>query len=120
MAQAYPTLIPGLRSPFEQVNGLVYFGRMLDKMRLAAAGELPPDWDAARGTKHKTSFDSRCCRFLQIDSAVLEAETLKRDKTDAELLVWAFQCGQQQTETKLESGTVSWLNAAGVMRARSD
>src|SRR6266403_573286 len=36
MAQSYPTLIPGLRSPSDQVNGLVYFGRMLDKIRLAA------------------------------------------------------------------------------------
>src|SRR5437763_1665154 len=26
MAQSYPTLIPGLRSPSDQVNGLVYFG----------------------------------------------------------------------------------------------
>ena len=39
MAKPYPTIIPGLRSPAEQVNGLVYFGRMLDKMRLAAAGK---------------------------------------------------------------------------------
>jgi hypothetical protein len=31
MAQSYPTLIPGLRNPFDQVNGLVYFGRMLDE-----------------------------------------------------------------------------------------
>ncbi|MCW5553460.1 MAG: DUF5069 domain-containing protein [Verrucomicrobiae bacterium] len=50
MANSYPTIIPGLRSPFDQVNGLVYFGRMLDKIRLAAAGKLPPDWEAARGT----------------------------------------------------------------------
>jgi hypothetical protein len=36
-----PYLIPpsfhGLRSPLDQVKGLVYFGRMLDKIRLAAA-----------------------------------------------------------------------------------
>ena len=41
MAQPYPTLIPGLRGPSAQVRGLVYFGRMLDKIRLAAAGRLP-------------------------------------------------------------------------------
>jgi gluconokinase len=40
MAQSYPTIIPGLRSPFDQVKGLVYFGRMLDKIRLAAAGKF--------------------------------------------------------------------------------
>ena len=93
MPQAYPTSIPGLRSPFDQVNGLVYFGRMVDKMRLGAAAKLPPAWEAARGTKHKTSFDSRCCRFLQIDYAALEAEALKGEKSDAELLEWAFQHG---------------------------
>jgi hypothetical protein len=102
MAQSYPTLIPGLRSPFDQVNGIVYFGRMLDKMRLAAAGKLPPVWEEARGTKHKTSFDSRCCRFLQIDYAALEAETLKGGKTDAELLEWVFQHGRRPGEEEME------------------
>jgi gluconokinase len=102
MAQPYPTQIPGLRSPFDQVNGLVYFGRMLDKMRLAAAGKLPPDWETARGTKHNTSFDARCCRFLKINYAALESETLKGDKTDAELLEWAFQHGRRRGEEEIE------------------
>jgi hypothetical protein len=102
MAQTYPTLIPGLRSPFEQVNGLVYFGRMLDKMRLAAAGKLPEAWQAPRGTAMKNSFDDRCCRFLGIDYTALETETLKDNKTDAELLEWAFQHGRQRTEDEIE------------------
>lgn len=102
MAQSYPTIIPGLRSPFDQVNGLVYFGRMLDKMRLAAAGKLPEGWHAARGTSMKGSFDWRCCQFLKIDYAVLEAETLKGDKTDAELLAWAFQHGRQPDDQEIE------------------
>jgi gluconokinase len=102
MAQAYPTIISGLRSPLDQVNGIVYFGRMLDKMRLAAAVKLPAAWEAARGTKHKTSFDSRCCRFLQIDYAALEAETLKGEKSDAELLEWAFQHGRRPGEEEIE------------------
>lgn len=102
MPQAYPTIIPGLRSPSEKTNGLVYFGRMLDKMRLAAAGKLPADWEAARGLKHHTSFDARCCRFLKIDYAALEAEALKADKTDAELLEWAFRHGYRATEEEIE------------------
>src|SRR5262245_53625627 len=85
MSNSYPTLIPGLRSPFDQINGLVYFGRMLDKIRLHAAGKLPEAWEAARGTKAKTSFDSRCCRFLHIDYASLETETLKV-RSDEEML----------------------------------
>ena len=102
MAQPYPTIIPGLRSPFEQVNGLVYFGRMLDKMKLAAAGKLPEGWLAARGMAMKASFDWRCCLFLKIDYAALEAEALKGDKTDAELLEWAFQHGRRPDEQEIE------------------
>jgi len=53
MALSYPTIIPGLRSPFDQVKGVVYFGRMLDKIRLAAAGKLPEGWQRARGVATK-------------------------------------------------------------------
>ena len=102
MAKPYPTIIPGLRSPFDQVNGVVYFGRMLDKMRLAAAGKLPEAWQVPRGQKTKNSFDDRCCRFLGIDYAALEAETLKGDKSDAELLAWAFQHGRQPDDPEIE------------------
>ena len=101
MPLPYPTIIPGLRSPFDQVGGLVYFGRMLDKIRLHAAGKLPEGWRAARGTTNTTSFDSRCCRFLHIDYAALEAETLKGG-ADEELLAWAFATGRKPTEEEIE------------------
>jgi gluconokinase len=101
MALPYPTLIPGLRSPSEQVNGLVYFGRMLDKIRLAAAGTLPEGWQLMRGAV-KGSFDWRCCEFLKIDYVALEAETLKGDKSDEELLAWAFEHGRKPDEQEIE------------------
>jgi gluconokinase len=101
MALPYPTLIPGLRSPFDQVKGLVYFGRMLDKIRLASAGKLPEGWQAARGTAVKTSFDSRCCNFLQIDYTALEVETLKGGN-DETLLEWAFSHGHRPSEDEIE------------------
>ncbi len=101
MAQSFPTLIPGLRSPSAQVNGLVYFGRMLDKIRIAAAGQLPEGWRAARGTEMKGSFDSRCCSFLHITYAKLEQETL-RGGSDEELLGWAFAQGRRPTEEEIE------------------
>ena len=102
MANSYPTIIPGLRSPSDQIKGIVYFGRMLDKIRIAAAGKLPTDWETARGMKIPTSFDSRCCRFLKIDYAALEAETLKGDKSDEQLLDWAFKHGRQPSEEEIE------------------
>ena len=101
MANPYPTIISGLRSPFDQVKGIVYFGRMLDKIRLAAAGKLPAAWQEARGTAMKTSFDSRCCKFLNLDYAALEKETLKGG-TDEQLLAWAFANGRQPNEDEIE------------------
>jgi gluconokinase len=102
MSLSYPTLIPGLRSPSEQLQGLVYFARMIDKIRLAAAGKLPEGWHAARGITMTGSFDARCCRFLHIDYAALEAETLKGEKTEAELLDWAFAQGRRPTDEEIE------------------
>src|SRR4051812_18785890 len=101
MAQPYPTIIPGLRSPFEQVKGLVYFGRMLDKIRLAAKGTLPGDWEAHRGMAEPTSFDARCCRFLKIDYAALETETLTGGSDEA-LLEWAFKHGCRPTDEEID------------------
>ena len=101
MAQSYPTIIPGLRSPSEQVNGLVYFGRMLDKIRLHAQGKLPEGWGAMRGLSSPNTFDARCCRFLKIDYAPLETETLKGG-TDEELLEWAFRHGRKPTDEEIE------------------
>lgn len=75
---------------------------MLDKMRLAAAGKLPPEWEASRGVKSPTSFDSLCCKFLQINYATLEAETLKGDRSDEQMLEWGFQHGHKPTEEEIE------------------
>ena len=97
----YPTIIPGLRSPSEQVNGVVYFGRMLDKIRLHAAGKLPEGWQAGLGVAMKGSFDWRCCKFLQVDYAALKTETLK-GRSDQELLEWAFANGRKPTEEEIE------------------
>jgi len=100
MPQLYPTIIPGLRAPSEQVDGVVYFGRMLDKMRLAAAGKLPEGWQPMRGDA-KGSFDWRCCQFLKVDYTELEVETLK-GASDADLLEWAYAHGRRPTEDEIE------------------
>lgn len=94
-----PTFIPGLRSPYDQVGGLVHFGRMLDKIRLHAAGQLPPAWVTALGSA--TGFDGLCCRFLTIDYPALDRET-REGKTDEELLQWAFSHGRKPTEHEIE------------------
>ena len=101
MALPYPTLIPGLRSPHETTGGLVYFGRMLDKIRLHAEGKLPEGWVAAMGLANSSSFDARCCRFLGIAYDELVAETLKGG-SDEELLAWAYDHGRRPTDDEME------------------
>ena len=54
-----------------------------------------------RGTTVKGTFDGRCCTFLHIDYAALEAETLKGG-TDEALLAWAFAKGRQPSEEEIE------------------
>jgi hypothetical protein len=54
--------VTGLRSAYDKVGRLVFFGRMLDKIRLHAAGRLPPDYVANLGEVRPTVFDARCCR----------------------------------------------------------
>lgn len=102
MPLPYPTLIPGLRSPSDTLGGLVYFGRMLDKIRLAAVGKLPEGWHASLGTANPLTFDARCCRFLQIDYGALQKETLEGGKSDEELLAWAFAHGRRPSEEEIE------------------
>ncbi|HEX3728607.1 MAG TPA: DUF5069 domain-containing protein [Opitutaceae bacterium] len=94
------TLIPGLRSPYDTVGGIVHFGRMLDKIRLHRQGKLPPAWVELKGDPK--GFDGQCCRFLRIDHAQLEAETL-RGRTDGEMLAWAFGHGRKPDDYEIET-----------------
>lgn len=91
--------IPGLRSDYEKVGGVVYFGRMLDKIRLKAAGQLPADYFT--GTANRTHFDARCCRFLRIDYEALAAQ-VRAGGTDEAALQWCFQQGRQPMPDDIE------------------
>ncbi|MCF3651019.1 DUF5069 domain-containing protein [Synoicihabitans lomoniglobus] len=85
--------IPGLRSPHATVDRLVYVGRMFDKIRLHARGELPADYQAALGK----GLDARACTFLRIDYAALRARVLDGG-TDTDVLAWAFATGGDRSD----------------------
>jgi gluconokinase len=85
--------VPGLRSPHDKVQGIVYFGRMLDKIRLQAKQQLPQEYHANLGG----GFDDFCCRFLWIEYPALTART-KEGGTDDEIIAWAFQQGRQPND----------------------
>lgn len=91
--------IPGLRSGYDKVGGIVHFGRMLDKIRLKAAGKLPSDYYT--GTADRTHFDARCCRLLQVNYEELAAQVLA-GATDEAALGWCFQHGRKPTDDDIE------------------
>jgi gluconokinase len=88
-----PSPSPFPRSAYDQVGGIVYFARMLDKIRRHAAGKLPPDYHANLGR----GFDGRCIRFLQVDYAALRERVLQGGNDD-EILAWCFGKGRRPSE----------------------
>ena len=111
--------VPGLRSPYAKVGRLVYFGRMLDKLRLHAAHALPADYiqNLAQG------FDARCCSFLRIPYDALRERTLAGDLPDAALLAWAEQRGGLHSDEECEIWNSfmmkrGWRDIAGEILAK--
>lgn len=91
--------IPGLRSPHDEVGGIVHFGRMLDKIRLKAAGRLPAGYNT--GTKSWYDYDARCCRFLRVRYSALRTRTLQGG-SDLLLLRWCFKEGRKPSAEDIE------------------
>lgn len=85
-----------VRSPTAKTGGLVYFGRMLDKIRADARGELPADYQPNLGK----GFDAKCCAFLHIDYAEL-AERVREGPGNDEMLEWALTAGRRPSEEEI-------------------
>ena len=77
--------VPGLRSPYDTGGGIVHFGRMLDKIRLQARGQLPAEYHENLGI----GFDGRCCSLLRVKYADL-VERVKQGGSDEQILQWCF------------------------------
>ena len=60
-----------------KTRGVVYFARMVDKIRLQAAGQLPAPYVGHLGFTDPTSFDARCCRFWGLDYEQVKTRTLQ-------------------------------------------
>ena len=87
-------------SDYKETKGLVYFARMLDKIRLKARDELPPDYFVGVDDD-PTMFDARCTRFLGIDYNELVDRTLKGG-SDEEILEWCFKRGREPSEEEIK------------------
>ncbi len=88
------TTVP--RSAYDRTGGIVYFARMLHKMRLHAAGQLRADFHANLGI----GFDGRCCRFLGVEYATVRRRVLAGG-TDEEILTWCFVQGKRPDDEQV-------------------
>ena len=84
------------RSPHEKVGGIVYFGRMLDKIRLKAAEQLHPDFHQNLGS----GFDKRCVDFLQVSYEELAKKVIE-GLDDRAAFEWCFSTGQKPNEEEI-------------------
>jgi gluconokinase len=84
------------RSAYDKTGGMLYFARMLDKIRLHARGELRPDFHDNLGK----GADNWCVAFLHVEYAELKQQVLGGG-TDEEILEWCQIRGRQLNEVDL-------------------
>lgn len=94
--------VPGLRSGYDTVGGICFFGRMLDKIRLHAAAKLPADYVANLGDKQPRFGDGRCTRFLHVSYDRLVQRVLAGG-SDEDILEWCFTEGRTPTEEEIRN-----------------
>lgn len=103
---------------YQETLGMLYFARMLDKIRKHARGELREDFTDNLGR----GFDGRCTRFLRVGYDDLKARVLQGG-SDEEILRWCFSRGRDLDENDIEiwNGFISkrgWRDEASELVAR--
>ena len=106
--------VPNLRGCYEQVGNLYHFARMLDKIRLHAAGKLPADYTANLGG----GFDGRICALLGVEYGDVVAR-LKQGGSDEDVLQWCYTAGRKPTDNEIEL-TNEFMRKRGWNDAASD
>jgi hypothetical protein len=80
-------------SAYQETLGMIYFARMLDKIRRHAAGGLRDDFCENLGS----GLDGRCVNFLRVPYPALVERTLQGG-SDEEILRWCFETGRELSE----------------------
>ena len=88
------------RSPYDCVGGLVYFARMLDKIRLHKAGQLPAEYHPWLGTTIPGTFDARCTRYLGISYEDVVKQVVAGGSDEA-ILEWCYQNGSRLNDEQI-------------------
>lgn len=81
---------------YQETKGMLYFARMLDKIRKHTEDNLREDFHGHLGV----GLDGRCCSFLRIDYKKLIEETLKGG-SDESLLEWCYENGRELDENDI-------------------
>lgn len=80
------------KSPKEMTSGMMYFPRMLDKIRQHARGELGVDYHENLGIPR--SGDGMCCNLLRVEYSAL-TERVLAGGSDDEILEWCYTTGRR-------------------------
>ena len=86
------------RSPSDRVGRMVWFARMLDKIRLMESGRLPIEYHPFPGK----GFDGRCVRYLRVAYGDLVRRGLEGG-TDEEILEWCLETGRRLSDEDIET-----------------
>ena len=84
------------KSPYETLDGIVYFPRMLEKIRMHARAELPDEYIPYLGS----GFDGRCIDFLGVSYEAVKEQVLA-GKSDQEVMQWCKEHGTNRSETEI-------------------
>ena len=90
-SQRYPI------SPTVACGGLVYFPRMLDKIRLMLAGALPEVYEANLGK----AMDNCTCQFLHVDYTDVRAQ-VAAGHDDDQVLAWCMESGRRPNAFEIQ------------------
>jgi len=86
-----------LRSPYDSIHGLVYFLRMVEKIRIHAQGKLAEDYVPNLGK----GFDLRCCSFLGVNYDEFAA-AVKTGLSDEQAWNWVMERGLVPSDEQIE------------------
>ncbi len=108
-----------LRSPRERLGGYILLPRLIDKVRLAAKGELPPDY---RDNLLKPGFtlDARLLAFTGLEAEALRQAILSSDSDEA-VLVWVEKHATPHSEQEKQAwaeGIASYRPDAAIVAHR--
>ena len=89
-----------LPDDYAETSGVIFFARMLEKIRLKHQGLLPPDYNVV-GCGVWDCFDGRFCRFFGVDEERLLKRTIEGGSNE-EVLDWCFENFGQPSAEKIE------------------